>query len=408
MLDFWRERQPVGRLLNVDVSLINDLYENWRGEIRLRLLRGDAPVVEQVQPAEVPALGASRRTFVIPLPDEPGAYRLEAALPDSPRGPVRSLRDLRLVSAAQFDAEENLAFQCNATASSWQIWEGRALEAGLAVDGVEETHWSSRLGASHWLAVDLGRTCRVSRATIIWSRSRPGSCALDVGPMAGRGPRSTASNRARTRQIDWSSDRRRRGGSACAAPRANRVAVWTSGSWRCTADALQENAAMTACTGRLAAIAALAAMAVAAEYHVSPAGRDDHPGTAGAPFRPIQRAADAPQTANLLFESNPKTFAQAGGLRFADWSNAAGTDGVCAAVDRIHRAGPGSNPWKRRPRRCPRVGNRPRPRPPICPRPREGRVETNVADRQGPNVRLSYGVSGRIPDELAAKIRSAG
>jgi len=182
MLDFWRERQPVGRLLNVDVSLINDLYENWRGEIWLLQLRGDAPVVEQVQPAEVPALGASRRTFVIPLPDEPGAYRLEAALPDSPRGPVRSLRDLRLVSAAQFDAEENLAFQCNATASSWQIWEGRALEAGLAVDGVEETHWSSRLGASHWLAVDLGRTCRVSRATIIWGRSCPGSCALDVGP----------------------------------------------------------------------------------------------------------------------------------------------------------------------------------------------------------------------------------
>jgi hypothetical protein len=79
------------------VVVINDLYENWQGTIRVRLLSEGAVVQEKTLPCEVPALGDVKHKFVIDLPSKAGKYQIEAALIKPGIAPVCSLRDLQII-----------------------------------------------------------------------------------------------------------------------------------------------------------------------------------------------------------------------------------------------------------------------------------------------------------------------
>ena len=73
--------------------VINDLNENWQGEVRFRLLRDGKPLEEKTHPCSVPALGDAKLSFDIELPAVEGSYQVEAALLNPATEPVSSLRD---------------------------------------------------------------------------------------------------------------------------------------------------------------------------------------------------------------------------------------------------------------------------------------------------------------------------
>ena len=96
MIDAWAETYPAGQAHAFPVIVINDLYADWHGIARCRLLRAGAVVEEQTQACTVLALGDRQLTFAIKIPAEPGAYQLEAALSKPGAELVRSLRDFQV------------------------------------------------------------------------------------------------------------------------------------------------------------------------------------------------------------------------------------------------------------------------------------------------------------------------
>lgn len=93
LLDLWDATLPAGDYRDICVIAINDLYQPWTGEVRLRLLRGNLTISAQSQPCHLAALGDTRLTFPFTAPTTPGRYTLEAALVKPHAPPVRSLRD---------------------------------------------------------------------------------------------------------------------------------------------------------------------------------------------------------------------------------------------------------------------------------------------------------------------------
>ena len=50
----------------------------------------------------------------------------------------------------------------------------------MAVDGREETRWSSEFADDQWLEVDLGRAIVVSHVTLMWERACGRAYAIEV------------------------------------------------------------------------------------------------------------------------------------------------------------------------------------------------------------------------------------
>ena len=72
MIDEWRAQLPAGKELNVPVVVINDLYQDWKGKVQFRILRGGKPLTEQSRPCDVAALGQTKLSFACAVPTEPG------------------------------------------------------------------------------------------------------------------------------------------------------------------------------------------------------------------------------------------------------------------------------------------------------------------------------------------------
>jgi hypothetical protein len=168
MLDFWGDELPPGEKRDLPVVVINDLYENWSGNVRFRLLRGAKTLAEQTQPCEVAALGDKRLTFNLAVPAEPGRYTLEAALVKKGSPDVRSLRDFKVLTPEEREARRNLAEGRPVKASSVLTKDGQTYRAEFAVDGKGDTRWSSEFRDPQWLAVDLGSMQTISRVELQW------------------------------------------------------------------------------------------------------------------------------------------------------------------------------------------------------------------------------------------------
>lgn len=183
MLDFWAAQAVAGEKREIPLIAINDRDEDWKGAVRLRLLRDDKKVLEQQLPLELPALGDKRLAFAIEMPAAPGDYVMEAALlrsgEESAR-PVRSLRDFTLLSAEQVAALQGLAVGKKAEASSELAKDGQTYPAALAFDGKPETRWSSDFKDDQWLAVDLGRIETVMRLELSWEQAYASEYAIEV------------------------------------------------------------------------------------------------------------------------------------------------------------------------------------------------------------------------------------
>lgn len=101
MLDFWAEELPAGEKREFPVLVINDLYEEWQGDVRLSIQHDGKAVAEQTQPCTIPALGRTRLTFAAAMPRAAGQYTIIAELTAASGRKIRSLRDCRVNCPAE-------------------------------------------------------------------------------------------------------------------------------------------------------------------------------------------------------------------------------------------------------------------------------------------------------------------
>ena len=98
MLDYWGQDLPAGQEHEFKIVVINDLYQDWQGRVRLRLLRDNDAVTVRYASCTVPALGRETLSFTQLVPSEPGEYIVMAELMSGDDEPVRSVRDAKIVA----------------------------------------------------------------------------------------------------------------------------------------------------------------------------------------------------------------------------------------------------------------------------------------------------------------------
>jgi hypothetical protein len=179
MIDEWRAQLPAGKELDVPVVVINDLYQDWKGKVQFRILRGGKPLTEQSRPCDVAALGQTKLSFACAVPTEPGEYQLEAALLRGGAKPVRSLRDFSVRAAGKYQ-EDGIARGKPVKASSAYVEPGSDYRPENAVDGLLDTRWSSEFSDPQWLAIDLGAPTAISRVVLDWEEASAQSYAIQV------------------------------------------------------------------------------------------------------------------------------------------------------------------------------------------------------------------------------------
>jgi hypothetical protein len=99
MADFWAEEVPAGAEQPLRVFVINDLDQDWRGQVRLYFRRDGTTTSHRALDCSVKGLGREVLTFQAVMPAEPGSYTLVAELTDPEGRVVHSLRDVRVKAA---------------------------------------------------------------------------------------------------------------------------------------------------------------------------------------------------------------------------------------------------------------------------------------------------------------------
>ncbi len=97
MIDFWGEQLTAGASQKFDVVVINDLYSDWAGVVRLYIVRDGRVVAEQSNNCTVADLGLEVLSFSLTAPGDAGDYQLIAELVGANNRVIRSLRDVKVV-----------------------------------------------------------------------------------------------------------------------------------------------------------------------------------------------------------------------------------------------------------------------------------------------------------------------
>jgi hypothetical protein len=163
MIDLGKEHLRPGSAAHVPVILVNDLERPWKGPVSLRLKCGERRIDEKRQDAEVAPFGTTVLGFDLAWPAEEGPAVLEAELRGAEGQPVHSVREFVIENRPA-----SLTEHCTVTASS--VYQP-AYPAECAVDGDENSYWSSAFQDNAWLALDLGAVKRISRAVIVWENA---------------------------------------------------------------------------------------------------------------------------------------------------------------------------------------------------------------------------------------------
>jgi beta-galactosidase len=98
MLDLWDEELPPRMEKQLKVYVINDLYQDWQGEVRMRIVQHGRSIQVKSQSCKVPGFGREILTFDQTIPGKPGSYTLIAELTDASGQVVRSLRDFSVMA----------------------------------------------------------------------------------------------------------------------------------------------------------------------------------------------------------------------------------------------------------------------------------------------------------------------
>jgi beta-galactosidase len=95
MLNFWDEKLQSGSKIEVPVNLINDTYEEWNGNIKLSLIKGDISILNQVISSKILPLGKEIFNSSLVLPKEKGKYKLVAEIIYK-RESIKSIREFSI------------------------------------------------------------------------------------------------------------------------------------------------------------------------------------------------------------------------------------------------------------------------------------------------------------------------
>lgn len=175
MLDYWTPELAPNSRHAIRAIVINDLYADCQGTVRLRLMQGETTTAESTQPVKVAALGQATVTFDLAVPDLRGPCTLDATLTRDGTEPVHSLRDVNLVRP-----RPNLAIGRPVTASSEARNKQGYFPAKLAVDGKMDTRWSSEFKDSQWICVKLDGQPTVSGVELAWEKARSARYVIEV------------------------------------------------------------------------------------------------------------------------------------------------------------------------------------------------------------------------------------
>ena len=175
MIDYWGDMPQAGAKVRVPVVLINDLYERWNGPVTLRVRSGDRVLLETKQDARIDALGTANIVFDIVWPENTGACVLETELRGADGELIHSTRDLTVAPIRP----ASLAANSIVTASS--VYQP-AYRPEYAIDGDEDTYWSSAFQDDAWLAVDLREPKKIGRVNILWENAYAKSFSVQVSP----------------------------------------------------------------------------------------------------------------------------------------------------------------------------------------------------------------------------------
>ncbi|MBN1816484.1 MAG: hypothetical protein JW828_03935 [Sedimentisphaerales bacterium] len=96
MLNFWAQEVPAGISKTFEIYVINDLYEDWSGLLRLHIMKENQMISIRTTPLKVASLGREIVQMTETLPAEPGEYTIIAEIQDETGRQVRSLRDVKM------------------------------------------------------------------------------------------------------------------------------------------------------------------------------------------------------------------------------------------------------------------------------------------------------------------------
>jgi len=95
MIDFWQEKADPGQKSDIRLVLLNDLYQDWQGDVTLYFNKEGQKNQLQMQSCNVPSLAKSEAVFSVTFPDQPGTYELTAEIKVNGRK-VKSLRRIQI------------------------------------------------------------------------------------------------------------------------------------------------------------------------------------------------------------------------------------------------------------------------------------------------------------------------
>lgn len=94
MINYWNSKVSGGLDEKIEVYVINDLDEDWRGSVQFRVEREGRVLQQDTVPCRVAAYGREILSFEAHVPAESGRYKLIAEYRGANDDPVRSFRDV--------------------------------------------------------------------------------------------------------------------------------------------------------------------------------------------------------------------------------------------------------------------------------------------------------------------------
>ncbi|MBN2377274.1 MAG: hypothetical protein JXD22_12790 [Sedimentisphaerales bacterium] len=96
MIDKWQRSYPAGSAIEVPIFVINDLYQDKQGRVKLFIRQGEKKIQLKTKSLTVPALGREIINFALQMPTETGKYDLIAELIGFSESPVKSVRSFSI------------------------------------------------------------------------------------------------------------------------------------------------------------------------------------------------------------------------------------------------------------------------------------------------------------------------
>lgn len=175
-VDFYEEELLQPRKLTIPVSVVNDWPHALNGSVGFTLRSGTKEVFAAEETFAAEALGKATVDFDVPMPTAKGKYQLAAELRTKGQSPVRSLRDIDIITSAQL----GIALDKASSASTELEKGGTLFSASNAFDGRKNTRWSSEFSDKQWIAVDLGERQKVTSIELIWEAACARNYVLEV------------------------------------------------------------------------------------------------------------------------------------------------------------------------------------------------------------------------------------